>query len=106
MSAAAPCSVCGRAAGAVVPGGLRRGESLICRTCIEEATEGTDTTVATVAIDGDDVAAAYRGLAEELTSEEEFAEALDNEVRWDMEPDGTITRATDDPTRGRAWGRP
>jgi len=22
-----------------------------------------------------------------------------------MEPDGTLTRATDDPTRGRAWGR-
>ena len=99
--AASTCSVCGRPAAAVVLGGLRRGESLICRRCVEEAGEGTDTSV----LSADDVAAAYRLTDVELTSEEEYDAALDAEVRWDLEPDGTITRTTDDPTRGRAWGR-
>ncbi len=86
--------MCSRPAAAVVPGGLRRGESLICSRCVAAATEGSEGS--TVAIDGDDLADAYCGLGDaELTSEEEYAEALDNEVRWELEPDGTITpRAT------------
>lgn len=40
----------------------------------------------------------------ELTSEEEY-EALANEIRWVLEPDGTLTAPPIDPTRGRAWGR-
>ena len=38
----------------------------------------------------------------ELTTEEEYERALGVEVRWDLKPDGTITSATDNPTRGRA----
>ncbi len=56
-------------------------------------------------ISADDLVDAYRLTDVELTSEQEYAEALDNEVRWDLEPDGTLTRATDDPSRGRTWGR-
>jgi len=92
------CSVCERPAAVVVPGGLRRGERLICPRCVEE---GTDTAT----IDADDLIDAYQLTDPELTSEQEYDEALDNEVRYQMEPDGTLTRATDDPTRGRAWGR-
>lgn len=38
---ATPCSVCGRPAAVVVPGGLRRDERLICPRCVEEAVEDT-----------------------------------------------------------------
>ena len=44
MPTAAPCSVCGRPAAAVVPGGLRPGEMLICTRCVEVADDHhTDT---------------------------------------------------------------
>jgi len=43
-------------------------------------------------------------LGPELTSEEAYTEALDAEQLWELEPDGTLTEATDDgPARGRAW---
>jgi len=40
---ASPCSVCGRPAAAVVPGGLRAGETLICSRCVEVADDHTAT---------------------------------------------------------------
>jgi len=47
MAVATPCSVCGRPAAVIVPGGLRRGERLICRRCVGEAVEGATTDTAT-----------------------------------------------------------
>ena len=47
MAVATPCSVCGRLAAVIVPGGLRRGERLICRRCVDEAVEGATTDTAT-----------------------------------------------------------
>ncbi len=96
---------CDRPTGVLVPGELRRGEKLIYGWCVEEAGESTDTATDadTSVISADDLIDAYRGL--ELTAEEEYDEALDNEVRYQLEPDGTLALATDDPTRGRAWGR-
>ncbi len=104
---AIPCSVCGRPAGAVVPGGLGRGESLICGRCVAEAAEGTTTTddVDTSVLSADDLADAYHLTDVELTAEEEFEQALTDEVRYQLEPDGTVALATDDPARGRTWGR-
>jgi len=78
MPTASPCAVCGRPAAAVVGGGLRAGESLICPRCVEVAETDTDTAV----LDADDIAAAYRLTEDELTSEQEYAEALDAEVRY------------------------
>jgi hypothetical protein len=37
-----PCSICGRLAAAIVPGGLRPGEALICPRCVEAAGEHID----------------------------------------------------------------
>ena len=39
----------------------------------------------------------------EPTPEEAYLAALDGEQRWDLEPDGTLTPATDDPAREWAW---
>ena len=96
---ATPCSVCGRPAAAVRSGGLRRGERLICRRCVDEAAEGTttdtdtDTDTDTSVISADDLADAYQGLADvELTSEEEYDAALDNEQEWHLPGDGTLGR--------------
>ena len=73
------CSVCGRPA-AVRSGGLRRGERLICRHCVEEAAEGATTDTAT--IDADDLADAYQGLADvELTSS-----PTRGPIRWRSSP--------------------
>jgi len=90
--------VCGRPAAAIVPGGLRTGETLICPRCVEVADDHTATDTATITA-GD--------LAEldELTSEEAFEQALGAEVEWDLEPDGVTTRAARGPRRGRAWRR-
>jgi len=107
MPTAAPCSVCGRPAAAVVPGGLRAGETLICTRCVEVADDDTDTSTDTAVLDADDLAAAYRLTEDELTSEEEYEQALDAEVEWGLLPDGTPTRGTGSTRRGgRAWGRP
>ena len=91
---ATPCSVCGRPAAAVRhPMGLRRGERLICRRCVDEAAEGTTTDTDTSVISADDLADAYQGLADvELTSEEEYDAALDNEQEWHLPGDGTLGR--------------
>ena len=93
MPTAAPCSVCGRPAAAVVPGGLRAGESMICPRCVEVA----DNDTATAVLDADDIAAAYRLTDAELTSEEEYDAALDAEVEWHLESDGTLARGSRDP---------
>ena len=100
MPTASPCSVCGWPAAAVVPGGLRAGESLICPRCVEVADDHTATDTATISA-GD--------LAEldKLTSEEAFEQALGADVEWDLLADGTLTRGTVSTGRGgRAWGRP
>ncbi len=99
MPTAAPCSVCGRPAAAVVPGGLRAGETLICPRCVEVADDdtSTDTSTDTAVLDADDIAAAYRLTEDdaELTSEEEYDEALGADVEWDLLADGTLTRTAD-----------
>jgi len=101
--AASTCSVCDRPAAAVVPGGLRTGESLICPRCIEVAENDSDTAV----LDADAIAAAYRLTEDELTSEEAYEQALADDVEWELLPDGTPTRTTGSTRRGgRAWGRP
>jgi hypothetical protein len=97
--------VCDRPAAAVVPGGLRTGESLICPRCIEVAENDSDTAV----LDADAIAAAYRLTDTELTSEEAYEQALADDVEWELLPDGTPTRGTGNTRRGgRAWvvGRP
>ena len=44
--------------------------------------------------------------AAEMTSEHEYAAALDGEKEWAMQPDGPLVRAEDDPAwTGRAWAR-
>jgi len=93
MPVASPCSMCGRPAAAVAPGGLRAGESLICSRCVEVA----DNDTATAVLDADDIAAAYRLTEDELTSEEEYDAALDAEVEWHLESDGTLARGSRDP---------
>lgn len=45
------------------------------------------------------------GQLDELTAEQEYEQALDSEVAWVLESDGTLTRAEDDEQQGRAWGR-
>ena len=107
MPTASACSVCGRPAAAVVPGGLRAGESLICPRCVEVADDDTDTDTDTAVLDADDIAAAYRLTDTELTSEEAYEQALRDDFEWDLLPDGTPTRGTGNTRRGgRAWGRP
>jgi len=108
MPTASPCSMCGRPAAAVVPGGLRAGESLICPRCVEVADDHTDTDTCadTTVISADDLADAYRGLADpELTSEEAYEQALADEIDWELEPDGTLTRGPHNPSSGETAGQ-
>ncbi len=105
MSTATPCSVCGRPA-AVVSGGLRAGERLICRHCVEEAAEGATTDADTSVLSADNLVDAYRLTDVKLTSEEEYAEALDTEQEWHLLGDGTLARGSRNPwggDRGAAW---
>jgi len=99
--AASECSVCRRPAAAVVPGGLRAGEQLICARCVEtvgETAEGDTATITPEAL------AELDQAGPELTSEEEYAEALAAEQRWELTVDGELTEEADDaPARGRAW---
>ena len=98
MPTAAPCSVCDRPAAAVVPGGLREGETLICPRCVEVADDDTDTAT---------ISAGDLAELDELTSEEAYEQALADDVEWELLPDGTPTRGTGNTRRGgRAWGRP
>jgi len=106
MPTAAPCSVCGRPAAAIVPGGLRAGERLICRHCVEEAAEGATTDADTSVLSADNLVDAYRLTDVKLTSEEEYAEALDTEQEWHLLGDGTLARGSRNPwggDRGAAW---
>jgi len=99
--AATACSVCNRPAAAVVPGGLREGEQLICQRCIEVAGETAEGATATLT---PEALAEMDHAGPELTSEEEYAQALDAEQRWQLTADGELTEETaDDPARGRAW---
>jgi len=101
MPTATPCSVCGRPAAAVVPGGLRAGETLICVRCVDQvADDDTDTDTDTAVLDADDISAAYRLTDTELTSEEAYEQALADDVDWELLADGTLTRGSRDP-----WGR-
>jgi len=103
MPTATPCSLCGRPAAAVVGGGLRAGESLICPRCVEVADDHT----ATATISAGDLAALDELGEDELTSEQAYAQALGVEVEWDLGPDGTLARGPRDPwggNRGAAWG--
>ena len=98
---ASACSMCGRPAAAVVPGGLRAGESLICGKCVEVAGEAAEGATATITPED---LAELDHVGPELTSEAEYAEALAAEQRWQLTADGEITEeAADDPARGRAW---
>jgi len=102
--AASECSVCGRPAAAVVPGGLREGETLICTRCVDQVADD-DTDTDTTVLDADAIADAYRLTEDELTSEEEYEQALDADVEWELLADGTPTRTTGSTRRGgRAWG--
>jgi len=78
MPTATPCSVCGRPAAAVVPGGLRAGESMICPRCVEVADDHTDTAT----ISAGDLAELDELGEDELTSEQEYAQALGAEGDW------------------------
>jgi len=103
MPTATPCSVCGRPAAAVVPGGLRAGESMICPRCVEVADDHTDTAT----ISAGDLAELNELGEDELTSEEAYEQALADDVDWDLLADGTLARGTGSTRRGgRAWGRP
>jgi len=94
MPTASPCSVCGRPAAAVVPGGLRAGETLICPRCVDQvADDHTDTD--TARITAGDLADLDELGQVELTSEEEYDEALGADVEWDLLADGTLTRTAD-----------
>jgi len=72
------CSVCGRPAAAVVPGGLRAGESMICPRCVGVADDHTDTATISAA----DLAELDELDDVELTSEEEYEQALAAEGDW------------------------
>lgn len=93
-----PCSVCRRPAATLVGGGLGANESLICSECVAAMLDALDQRLATISPEELDEAA-------ELTSEQEFERALTDEMLWELQGDGSLTLATDKPTRGRAWGR-
>ncbi len=104
MPTAAPCSVCGRPAAAVVPGGLRAGESMICPRCVDQVAD--DDTTDTATISAGDLADLDELRQVELTSEEEFEQALDAEQEWHLESDGTLARGPRNQwggDRGTAW---
>jgi hypothetical protein len=42
-------------------------------------------------------------VAEAMTAEEGWEEALAGEVGWSLTGDGTLVRAEDDERQGRAW---
>lgn len=93
------CSVCGHTAGAILPGGLRPTESLICYRCIAAGRAATSP-------DGDldgHLDPTELDDAESITAEEGYAGALADDVRWRVEPDGNLVRDEDAERQGRAW---
>jgi hypothetical protein len=52
-----------------------------------------------------EISVAQLAEVDRITTEDAYAEALAAEQLWELEPDGTLTEATDDDaaTRGRAW---
>jgi len=51
-----------------------------------------------------EISVAQLAEVDRITTEDAYAEALAAEQLWELEPDGTLTEATDDdPARGRAW---
>ena len=74
---------------------------MICSRCVEVAGETAEG--ATREISPEDLAELDQA-GPELTSEEEYTQALDAEQRWQLTADGELTEeADDDPARGRAW---
>jgi phage head maturation protease len=104
MFRAVACAVCGNPTAAGVTGGtLPSGHRLVCGSCLAAIEKiGVESGY----LDADDLAAAAAvGDEPELTSEELYAAALDSEIGWDLEDDGTLTRsdANHRATQGRAW---
>jgi hypothetical protein len=94
-----PCSVCKMsAAGLINRPASDRDTVLICASCCRVMAEALDAHLATIPAD-------QLAEAKELTSEQEFARAVTDEMLWELQGDGSLTPATDNPTRGRAWGR-
>ena len=94
--------MCGKhAAASEVP--LPSARTIICASGLDAL---DDLAVDAGVITADQLAeAAALGDEPQPTTEESYRAALDDEVRWNALADGTLTRATDDLTRGRAWGR-
>ena len=66
--------------------------------CVEVAGETAEGATTKISV-------AQLAEVDRITSEDAYAEALAAEQLWELEPDGTLTEATDDDaaTRGRAW---
>lgn len=80
------CSICGHGGGAILPGGLRAGESLTCPRCI---------TAARGAIDGDTDGELTPGdldAADNVTAEQVYEQAITDEQEWHLEPGGALAR--------------
>lgn len=99
------CSVCNRPTAAVVPG-LRSGEVLICAACVAEAGDVTAETHPGAVVDTAVIHADELAEADQITAEEEFADALGAEITYTLERDGVPVIETADPAcTGRAWTR-
>jgi hypothetical protein len=100
---AVTCSVCNQVAAGVDGIGMPDGHKLICTSCMDVldnlAVEAGTITAAQLS------EAAALDDAGELTSEEEYDAALDAEQLWDLNADGTLNPAADEPERWSAWGR-
>jgi len=82
---ASACSVCGRPAAALVSGGLRADERLICGQCLAVMDDARDARLATIGPDELDEAAA-------VTAEDAYLAALADEQEWHIRADGTLSR--------------
>ncbi len=100
------CAACGRPAAGVVGDGLQPGESLICAGCLRSVRDNvragmlgdgdTDTSV----IMRDELAEAAQ--VDEVSTEEEFRRALDEQGEWELDRDATRTRSATT-TRPSGW---
>jgi hypothetical protein len=70
-------------AAALVNGGLRDGEQLICTSCVQVMHDALDQHTATISADELDEAAA-------ITSEDAYAAALDEQREWHLDGDGYL----------------